>query len=279
MQRSIERILKSKIASDGAGVKINRNIVGEDLTFFDPFLMLDEIYSDDPDDYIGGFPEHPHRGFETVTYMLDGKMRHSDHLGNEGTLGPGGIQWMTAGRGVLHSEMPVQESGRLHGFQLWINLPASEKMREPNYQDIPQDLIPVIKNGENFSVKILAGDFLSEGQNVRGPVSGINVEPDIFDVHIKAHTLEIPTKVEKKVLIYVYEGCVGVAGQNIKSQEMGMLSSGDSVVFTSEVGSKFLFLSAMPLGEPIASWGPFVMNTFDEVREAIEDFKGGRLIG
>ena len=214
-----------------------------------------------------------------MTYMLDGKMRHSDHLGNEGTLEPGGMQWMTAGRGVLHSEMPVQDSGLLHGFQLWINLPASEKMREPNYQDIPRDLIPVIKNGENFSVKILAGDFLSEGQNVRGPVSGINVEPDIFDVHIKAHTLEIPTKVEKKVLIYVYEGCVDVADQNIESQEMGMLSNGDSVVLTSEVGSKFLFLSAMPLREPIASWGPFVMNTFDEVREAIEDFKGGRLIG
>ena len=278
MNRLIERIWKSRKVTDGEGVKINRNIVGENLTIFDPFLMLDEIYSDNPEDYIGGFPEHPHRGFETVTYMLAGKMRHTDHLGNEGMLEPGGVQWMTAGRGVLHSEMPMQKSGQLHGFQIWINLSSSEKMRDPDYQDIPKESIPVVKISKNSLVKTISGDLILDGRQISGPVSGVNVEPDIFDVSIDNDSLVLPAKTEKSALIYVYEGCVSVGDRNIQSQEMGLLSGGDCVVVSSEVTSRFLFLSAIPLKEPIASWGPFVMNTFDEVDKAIEDFKSGKFL-
>ena len=278
MNRLIERIWKSRKVTDGEGVKINRNIVGENLTIFDPFLMLDEIYSDNPEDYIGGFPEHPHRGFETVTYMLAGKMRHTDHLGNEGMLEPGGVQWMTAGRGVLHSEMPMQKSGQLHGFQIWINLSSSEKMRDPDYQDIPKDSIPVVKISKNSLVKTISGDLILDGRRISGPVAGVNVEPDIFDVSLDNDSLVLPAKTEKSALIYVYEGCVSVGDRNIQSQEMGLLSGGDCVVVSSEVTSRFLFLSAIPLKEPIASWGPFVMNTFDEVDKAIEDFKSGKFL-
>ena len=197
MNRRLTHIHDSYPTADGDGVKIYRNIAGGSLSAFDPFLLLDELYSDDPADYIGGFPEHPHRGFETVTYMLEGSMKHKDHMGNEGLLEPGSVQWMTAGRGVLHSEMPLQDEGRLHGFQLWVNLPANEKMRPADYQELPKEKIPVITIGERSYVKVIAGAFNRNGSIVSGPITGVTTAPDYFDIFLgEGDTVDVTT--EKK---------------------------------------------------------------------------------
>ena len=235
-------------------------------------------------DYIGGFPEHPHRGFETVTYMLNGRMRHRDHMGNEGVLNAGGVQWMSAGRGVLHSEMPEQEQGLLHGFQLWINLPASEKMSEPQYRDFPAEQIPTVTLANGATVKAIAGEFAHADQRIQGAVVGVSTKPDYFDIRLPEQTsIDIGVEENKTVVVYVYEGSVDVdsadgSNRSIHSQQLGQFTNGNQVRLRSDIGARFLYLAERPLNEPIANWGPFVMNTPEQIEQAVEDYRQGRLV-
>jgi len=277
--RQLIKVLDSEAVTDGDGVKIQRSVARGALQTFDPFLLLDEIVSDEAADYIGGFPEHPHRGFETVTYMLEGTMAHRDHLGNEGLLVSGGVQWMTAGRGVLHSEMPQQDEGRLHGFQLWVNLPAAEKMSEPAYREYGPEEIPALTIGNGSRIKVIAGSVEVDGKSVVGPVGDVTTKPDYFDVELAAgDSLELPTDPDKRVLLYVYRGTIEIDGRPLKQQQLGMLSEGDQVRLNTSEDSAFLVLAGFPIGEPIANWGPFVMNTREEIEQAIEDYREGRLV-
>jgi len=262
--------------SDGAGVRMTRVIATEALDHFDPFLLLDEFRSDDPDDYIAGFPDHPHRGFETVTYMLAGAMQHGDNKGNTGLLGPGSVQWMTAGRGIIHSEMPQQEDGLMWGFQLWVNLPASKKMVEPRYQDIPASEVPETNLGDNAMARVIAGEL----NGVTGPVSGVATEPFYFDVRLEAGAgVEIPTPQGHNVFAYVYEGVIDIGdgpGSTVRRGEIALLGPGALVAVAADEGARFILVGGKPLNEPIARYGPFVMNTADQIRQAIMDFQAGR---
>lgn len=264
-------------ATDGAGVRMTRVIATEALDHFDPFLLLDEFRSDDPGDYIAGFPDHPHRGFETVTYMLAGAMKHGDNKGNTGLLGPGSVQWMTAGRGIVHSEMPQQEDGLMWGFQLWVNLPASQKMTEPRYQDIPAHDVPETKLGDNMAARVIAGTL----NGVSGPVSGVATEPFYFDVRFDgAASVDIPTPESHNVFAYVYEGAIDIGvgqGGTVRRGEIALLTAGSGITVSSGESAKFLLIGGKPLNEPIARYGPFVMNTADEIRQAIMDLQAGRL--
>jgi redox-sensitive bicupin YhaK (pirin superfamily) len=263
-------------ATDGAGVRMTRVIATPELDHFDPFLLLDEFRSDDPNDYIAGFPDHPHRGFETVTYMLAGSMKHGDNKGNTGLLGPGSVQWMTAGRGIVHSEMPQQENGLMWGFQLWVNLPAAQKMAEPRYQDIPATQVPETRIGHNAVVRIIAGEL----NGIAGPVSGIATEPFYFDVRCEApDELRLPAPGTHNVFVYPYKGDIRVGGSQgtpVRRGNIALLEPGDSVVIASENAAGFILVGGRPLNEPIARYGPFVMNTADEIRQAIMDFQAGR---
>jgi quercetin 2,3-dioxygenase len=256
--RTLTQIIPSVPTSDGAGVKLRRSLGSQPDFRLDPFLMLDEFYSDDPKDYIAGFPSHPHRGFETVTYMLDGHMRHEDHLGNRGDLKPGDVQWMTAARGIIHSEMPQQSEGRMRGFQLWINLPAKEKMKPAHYRDIPARQIPSVQLSSGASVKVIAGTLQLDGQSVSGPVNGPNeplsTDPLYLDLNLPAHS-----------------------AQTLPYRAAGILSDGDSVrVAGGTRGAQLLLLAARPLKEPVVQYGPFVMNTRQEIEQAVEDYRSGR---
>jgi redox-sensitive bicupin YhaK (pirin superfamily) len=278
--RTLQRIIDSVATSDGAGVRLRRSLGAGQGTRLDPFLMLDEFSSDNPDDYVAGFPAHPHRGFETVTYMLDGHMRHEDHLGHVGELKSGGVQWMTAGRGIIHSEMPQQESGRMRGFQLWINLPADEKMKPAGYRDIQPEQIPVAALPDGGQVKVLAGTLRLEDREVPGPIQGLTTDPLYFDVHLPAGAVFAhPLKTGYHAFLYPYEGNVTV-GQDrrpLKRQAAGILSDGERLeVQAGPEGARFILLAARPLGEPIAQYGPFVMNTPDEIQQAIIDYQSGK---
>jgi len=282
-RRALVRVQPSKAVTDGDGVKIQRAVARGALQTFDPFLLLDEIASDEAADYIGGFPEHPHRGFETVTYMLEGTMRHRDHMGNEGLLVSGGVQWMTAGRGVLHSEMPQQEAGRLHGFQLWVNLPAAEKMSPPAYREYGPEQIPDIALAGQGSVKVIAGTVSLNGETVTGPVEGVTTQPDYLDIALSAgQSLTLPIDQSKRVLLYVYQGAVKVNDDKdsrpLRQQQLGMLGEGAVLEINAEQDSRLLLLAGKPLNEPVANWGPFVMNTREEIEQAIADYKAGRLV-
>jgi redox-sensitive bicupin YhaK (pirin superfamily) len=269
MPRSVLRVVPAMPTSDGAGVRLMRAIGTPGLPAVDPFLMLDEFRSDKAGDYIAGFPEHPHRGFETVTYMLAGAMEHRDSVGNHGRLGPGSLQWMTAGRGILHSEMPKQESGLMAGFQLWVNLPAARKMDPPRYQDIPPELVPEV-SVQGAKVKVLAGAF----GGVEGPVKGIVTAPLMLDLAVDgACTIAVPT--EHAAFAYVFEGAVDFGGGRVERGNTVVLGGGDSVAIQG-VG-RVLFLAGRPLREPVARYGPFVMNTDAEIRQAIADTRAGRL--
>jgi quercetin 2,3-dioxygenase len=273
-ERAVARIVKGQPTSDGAGVRLNRVIGTRALPDLDPFLMLDEFGSDDPDAYLAGFPDHPHRGFETVTYMLDGRMRHGDNKGNVGLLGPGSVQWMTAGRGIVHSEMPEQEEGLMRGFQLWVNLPARDKMCPPAYQDLPADAMPVVELGDGSSVKVIAGRYAG----TYGPVRTGATEPLYLDVVLAPQaSIAIPVAAGHNAFAYVYEG-VAVAGPTPLSKgEMGVLSEGDRVTLrTGDDPARVILVAGKPLGEPVAKYGPFVMNTEAEIRQAIEDFRAGK---
>ncbi len=273
MNRTVASVFTGVPASDGAGVKMTRVIASPHLDHFDPFLLLDEFRSDDPDDYIGGFPDHPHRGFETVTYMLAGSMQHGDNQGNEGLLGPGSVQWMTAGRGIVHSEMPMQENGLMWGFQLWVNLPASDKMTQPRYQDIPAHDVPEVCIDDGVTARLIAG----ESGDVSGPVSGVATQPFFFDLHLSPGSecsLETPSG--HNVFVYVYDGSVAVGGQRVERGEIGLLSDGDRVGLSAEEGARCILVGGRPLNEPVARYGPFVMNTEQELRQAFVDFQSGQ---
>jgi hypothetical protein len=262
-------------ASDGAGVKLNRIIGQPALPDLDPFLMLDEFGSDDPAAYIAGFPSHPHRGFETVTYMLAGRMRHKDNAGNEGLLGPGSVQWMTAGRGIVHSEMPEQESGLMQGFQLWVNLPARDKMTAPRYQDIAATQVPQADLGRGASVRVLAGEIAG----VKGPVDPGATQPIFLDVTLApGAAAAIPLPAGHNAFVYVYEGeaDVGDPAENLARGRIGVLSPGDEVRLGSEKGARLILVAGKPLREPVAKHGPFVMNTQAELIQAFDDYRAGR---
>jgi redox-sensitive bicupin YhaK (pirin superfamily) len=279
--RKIERVIQGVATSDGAGVKLKRSIGSTQFARIDPFLMLDEFFSDNPDDYIAGFPSHPHRGFETVTYMLDGHMRHEDSVGNKGDLGPGDVQWMSAARGIIHSEIPQQTEGRMRGFQLWINLPATHKMKDPSYKDVPAASIPVVDLEYGGQVKVIAGSFSSGGSMTSGPVPVSPTNPVFYDVTLEdGGKFELPIAVNRGAFLYLYEGnlSVGVDRSGINKSTAVILSSGEEILLTAgEGGARFLFLAADPINEPVVQYGPFVMNTREEIDQAIEDYQSGRL--
>lgn len=278
--RQVVRVVRGLPTSDGAGVKLRRVIGQPGLSELDPFLMLDEFGTDSPDDYIAGFPEHPHRGFETVTYMLDGRMRHRDNHGHEGVLVPGSVQWMTAGRGIVHSEMPQQQEGRMRGFQLWLNLPARDKMTEPKYQEFGPDRIPVATPGTGVSVKVIAGQVGA----VQGPISQPATDPTYLDVALNGgaqYVHELPE--QHAAFLYVYEGSVrvgdGARGSSVKTGELAVLGEGESVRLTGESNdtvSHAILVAGRPLREPVARHGPFVMNTREQLIQAVQDFQNGK---
>ncbi|MCV2360505.1 pirin family protein [Paucibacter sp. TC2R-5] len=276
--RAVERLIAGQATSDGAGVKLTRVLTQNLQRRLDPYLMLDAFGSDKADDYIAGFPDHPHRGFETITYMLEGRMRHRDSAGNEGLLGNGGVQWMTAGRGVIHSELPEQEEGRMEGFQLWLNLPSFEKMREPWYRDIPSPQIPEFEL-DGVKVRVIAG----ASHGVAGAVQREHTEPLYLDLHLQpgARFSQLLADTHN-VFVYVYRGELAFAGEvQVPQQRMAILANtpgSDGLSFTAgAAGARAIVVAGKPLGEPIAQHGPFVMNTQAELIQAVRDFQAGVL--
>jgi hypothetical protein len=279
--RRLQAVIASIAASDGAGVKLRRSLGSGPHLRFDPFLMLDEFFSDDPNDYIAGFPSHPHRGFETVTYMLEGHMRHEDSHGHVGDIGPGDVQWMTAGRGVIHSEMPQQAEGRMRGFQLWINLPAREKMKPAAYRGIPGSEIPTMALSRGGEARVIAGTLRQGDVMVSGPIGGLSTEPLYFDVRLPSGvSATLPTPPTHNVFLYVYEG-EGVVGDDERAlpfRAAGLLTNGDELkIRAGERGMNALLLAGRPIGEPVVQYGPFVMNTQREIEQAIVDYQRGVL--
>ena len=272
----VKKIINPKLASDGAGVKLKRSI-GVEPNYFDPFLMLDEFGSDNKDDYIGGFPAHPHRGIETVTYMLQGEFEHKDSTGAKGRMKSGDVQWMKTGSGIIHSEMPAMSEGRLHGFQLWINMPAKLKMNKPDYIYIDSGEMQIHKDDEK-QVKVIAGKF----KNVEGPVKGHNVEPVYFDIELKKDkkfNFELP--LSHNTFIYLIDGEIKIGSQKhqkIKDSTLVLLTKGKKLKVSSISNSKFLIISGKPIGEQIARGGPFVMNTKSEILKAVEDYNNGTFV-
>ena len=273
--RGIDRLIEGIATSDGAGVKLTRLLTGKLQRRLDPFLMLDAFGSDDPDDYIAGFPDHPHRGFEAVTYMLSGRMRHRDSAGHEGLLENGGVQWMTAGRGVIHSEIPEQTNGVMEGFQLWINLPAQRKMAEPWYRDFSSEAIPEYVTAENVTVRVIAG----ASNGVSGVVTREDTEPLYLDIHLPAGaSFSTALPHTHNAFIYVYRGAVNAAGTLVASRRMGILSNApeaDGVTLTAAEDARLILVAGKPLNEPIVQYGPFVMNTQEEIHQALDDFRNG----
>jgi redox-sensitive bicupin YhaK (pirin superfamily) len=270
--RKVVKVVHGMPTSDGAGVKLRRVIGQPGLSELDPFLMLDEFGTDAPADYIAGFPEHPHRGFETVTYMLDGRMRHRDNHGHEGVLVPGSVQWMTAGRGIVHSEMPEQQEGRMRGFQLWLNLPARDKMTEPKYQEFGPERIPVATPAPGVSVKVIAGEVGA----VKGPIEQPATDPTYLDVGLTAGTAYTHALPEQHAaFLYVFEGAVQIGSNAIKAGELVVLSEGDEVHLSANEDSRAILVAGRPLKEPVARYGPFVMNTREQLIQAVEDFQKG----
>ena len=270
--RALTQIVNARASSDGDGVKIKRIAGREAMRIMNPFLLLDEIRSEEGADYVGGFPSHPHRGFETITYMLDGAMRHRDHMGNEGVIASGDVQWMTAGKGVIHSEMPEQEDGLLHGFQLWLNLPAAQKMQPAAYQEITRQQIPEILLAGGGSLKLIAGEF----GGMTGPVVTGDTSASYMDVNLPAHgAVQIPVNSAHNVIVLVFDG----ATSELSAGQMGVYRDGDSVTLTAaESGARVLVLAGAPIDEPISHYGPFVMNTPEEIEQAIRDYNEGRLV-
>jgi len=278
--RKVLSVHTGQPASDGAGVKLTRVFGGQGVERFDPFLMLDEFGSNNPDDYIAGFPPHPHRGFETVTYMLEGRMRHEDHLGNVGLLEGGGVQWMTAAKGIIHSEMPEQEEGVMRGFQLWLNLPGKHKLDKASYRDIQPRDIPRITTADGVEVVVIAGRFDDGQMQQDGAVQRPDTAPHYFDLHLGAGASISPRLPEgHRALLYIYEGAIELPGhpQSIGSSKLVRLSDEGQVQLSSQSGAKALLIAGKPLGEPIVQYGPFVMNTREEIEQALRDFRDDRL--
>lgn len=275
--RTVERIIHGQAVMDGAGVKINRVLTQPLQRRLDPFLMLDAFGSDEANDYIAGFPSHPHRGFETITYMLTGRMRHKDSAGNEGLLSNGGVQWMTAGRGVIHSEMPEQEEGLMEGFQLWLNLPARDKMRQPWYRDFNGADIPEYTTAEGVTVRVIAG----ASHGVTGAVQREVTEPLYLDIHLPAGaSFEQSLPAGHNAFVYTYRGEAAIADKAVPERSMAILANqadADGVIIRANVATRMILIAGQPLNEPIAQYGPFVMNTQAELVQAVDDFRAGTL--
>ncbi|WP_022963223.1 pirin family protein [Halopseudomonas pelagia] len=285
VNRDVVEVLVGQAASDGDGVKLKRIFGGSRAERFDPFLMLDEFGSDDAADYVGGFPSHPHRGFETVTYMLEGRMLHEDHMGNRGLLEPGGVQWMTAGKGIIHSEMPQQDSGRMRGFQLWVNLPSAEKMQPASYQDLPSSAVTEQTLPSGGTLRLIAGELELAGGLRKGPINGKSTEPLYLDLHlVPDERVELPVSVHLNAMLYVYEGQIVLHGREQTSPLgaglLGRLGSGNRIALSAgKNGARLLLIAGKPLGEPIVQYGPFVMNSREEIEQALRDYRDGRLAG
>lgn len=274
--RGVEQLVAGMATSDGAGVKLTRVLTNQLQRRLDPFLMLDAFGTDNPEDYIGGFPDHPHRGFETVTYMIAGRMRHRDSAGNEGLLQNGGVQWMTAGRGLIHSELPEQEHGSMEGFQLWLNLPAKDKMIAPWYRDIQSGDIPEFTTPEGVTVRVIAG----ASHGVAGAMRRETTQPLYLDLHFNAgaeFAQALPAA--HNALVYVYRGALQIGDTQVPVQRMAILDNAagsDGVVLRADGPTRALLIAGQPLHEPIAQYGPFVMNTNEQIFQAVEDFRAGR---
>ena len=274
VERKVLRQVRGQETSDGAGVSLKRIIGGQALPQADPFLLFDEFGSDDPSGYIAGFPDHPHRGFETVTYMLNGLMRHRDNKGNEGVIGPGAVQWMTAGSGLIHSEMPEQKEGAMRGFQLWVNLPAKDKMSKPRYQEIPAERFTEARPAPGVTLKVIAGTV----GGISGPVTDIAIDPVYLDLRLDAgaaHSIELPA--DHQAFAYVFDGAVKIAGTEVKAGHLAVLDRGDHLaVAAGPKGAALVVIAGQPIKEPIARYGPFVMNTREEIEQAFRDYQAGR---
>jgi redox-sensitive bicupin YhaK (pirin superfamily) len=281
--RTVQRVVKGMPTSDGAGVKLRRVIGQPQLPDLDPFLMLDEFGTDKAEDYIAGFPDHPHRGFETVTYMLDGRMRHRDNHGNEGVLVPGSVQWMTAGRGLVHSEMPEQQEGRMRGFQLWLNLPARQKMTAPKYQEFGPERIPLASPAKGVTAKVIAGRVA----DIVGPIFQPATDPTYLDVSLEPGAVFVQRlPADYAAFLYVFEGTLEVgadAGASaVRTHELAVLGEGEEIrlrgVSAGADGrtARAILVAGRPLREPVAKYGPFVMNTREELQQAFADFQSGK---
>lgn len=277
-QRSLKQTIPALETSDGAGVRIKRSIGQHQSIRLDPFLMLDEFGSAEAADYIAGFPSHPHRGFETVTYMIEGHMLHEDHLGNRGDLRNGGVQWMTAGRGIIHSEMPQQEEGVMRGFQLWLNLPAAEKMVEAGYRDIQPEEIPVIAFSGG-TVKLIAGTLQVGGETHLGAMPGRSTQPLYADIHLEPEgTVTLPIPGTHNGMLYLYEGTAHLGESALKRSAASVLGKGDEITLSAGAeGARLLLIAGKPIGEPVVQYGPFVMNTREEIEQTLRDYRDGRL--
>jgi redox-sensitive bicupin YhaK (pirin superfamily) len=275
--RAVQAVVDAQATKDGAGVRLSRALGGRALPMLDPFLLLDQFHSDNPDDYAAGFPDHPHRGFETVTYMLEGAMEHRDSVGNHGRLGPGSAQWMTAGHGIVHSEMPKQERGLMWGFQLWVNLPAARKMIKPRYQDIAPGRIPEL-DSDGSHIRVVAGTAF---QNT-GPVTGIDVDPLFLDVTMqKGARFEVPIPGDHNSFAFVADGALrlGAEKKEVRAGQLAVFGPGDRVLANCDAQTgRMVLLGGKPINEPVARGGPFVMNTQDEIRQAWDDYRAGKLV-
>ena len=272
--RSVERLVQGIQTSDGAGVRLTRVLTQNLQKRLDPFLMLDAFRNENPDDYIGGFPDHPHRGFETVTYMLAGRMRHRDNAGNEGLLEPQGAQWMTAGSGLIHSELPEQEAGLMEGFQLWVNLPAKNKMIAPFYRDIPPSAIPELTTDQGVHVRVIAGS----SHDVAGAVQRPDTEPLYLDIHLPAgSSFNQPVDAGFNAFTYTYRGVVMIGDTKVPDRHMAILSNDGAELVRVEAreDARLILVAGKPLNEPIAQYGPFVMNTPEEIQQTLRDYKDG----
>ena len=272
--RPVAKITCGMPASDGAGLRMTRILGTPDAQMFDPFLMLDHFDSAESSDYLAGFPDHPHRGFETVTYMLQGRMKHADNTGREGVIETGGVQWMRAGKGIVHSEMPIQTEGRMRGLQLWVNLPGRLKMSDPDYQEFAAGQMPVEERPGGVLVKVVAG---ATAAGTASPVGGGAVEARYFDVTLPAGArFDEPLPSDLNAMLVVYEGAVRVAGARVEALGAVFLGAGEEAAVEGEADARFLLIAGRPIGEPVAWAGPFVMNTREEVMQAYEDFRSGR---
>ncbi len=280
--RSVREIIEPRYVTEGAGVRLRRSIAAGALNYLDPFLLFDHFGSRSPEDYLAGFPMHPHRGIETVTYVLAGVVHHRDSIGNEGSITAGDVQWMTSGRGIMHEEMPRPSGGNMDGFQLWVNLPAKLKMTEPRYQEIPSGTIPVFDGGEGTRVRVIAGEV----EGIRGPVTEIAADPAYLDVMVSAgatFTHAITRGHNAFAYVFEGEGTFGVTGGNggrtISHTKLAVLTDGDTLtVRAGEMGVRFLLVSGKPLNEPVARYGPFVMNTKEEIEQALKELTEGTFI-
>lgn len=274
--RAVKRVLRAMDTSDGAGVSLKRSIGTPQLDMLDPFLMLDSLSTDNPDEYIAGFPEHPHRGFETVTYMVEGAMRHKDSMGNEGILRSGGGQWMTAGSGIVHSETPEQENGLLQGFQLWINLPAKDKMIDPRYQNMEPDELPEIEPVAGAQLRLLAGSM----HGATGPINGISTDPVFVDAKLDAGAeVTVPLPKGHTAVVYVFIGDAVVGGKDVPTHHLAILDDGDGVTLKGgSDGGRMLVIAARPINEQVVRYGPFVMSSKQELMQAFDDYQRGTFV-